>query len=325
MISREEAKAALTRMLSERLTDELWEFLEDEGYVSAVVDPKEPETINDLAAKARKVLAISSSRQPADAPKMLCNGRKKKASDKERHAMRQEALSLVFAEYVRSNDEWVIKFRNDVLGKECPLSFEEVESWIKSQNKKEDKKGATRGGLLEYGIPDNEWLQVCPTAKGGDLDYLRKISESLADTYKWSKAQATVFVLTDIAPEIPLYKAEWELNFGFKALSRINLTLDPALTDKEVSEIYRRTRQEQLKKDKKGKVRFRILSDKAYSLAIFEAEQPEENTYAEKMRAWNKLRPEWEYTEVSNFGRDSNQAIRRLIQPDYFDHPLMKG
>ena len=53
---------------------------------------------------------------------------------------------------------------------------------------------------LDYGVPDDNWTRCIPVALGGTLGQLRLLSEELADSYGWQKAQAVLFVLTDATP-----------------------------------------------------------------------------------------------------------------------------
>lgn len=329
MINADETKTALNQMLAGRLTVELWDFLDGEGYVNAVLDPNEPETLNDLAVKARKVLAVSGAKQPANAPKMLLekNTIDKTSKGADRHRMRQKALSVLFAKHAKQ-DEHVNFFRKKFLSKEFPLPWEKVENWIFRAEYEEIKKHKKEtywayAGTLEYGVPGTQYAHRVPVAKDGKLNALRVISEYLAYKYRWTEAQATVFVLTDVPPLVTTHESSSTHGEPLSVTSRITLTLDPVLTDKEVAAIYRRARQRMLKKDKKGKVRFRVLGDKAHSLAIFEAKRPEGKTYKEKMKSWNKEvskeHPEWKYEQESIFGRDCKKATQRLLEPDYFD------
>lgn len=323
MKDEEAIKVALDRALGGKLNEELWEFLEEEGYVSAVIDPNEDEDFdfNYLAAKARKILAIRGLTQPGNAPRML-TANNEEQTEGGRLKARQKALSIIYAD-LASQDERVVQFRRQILGNIFPLAFEHVEEWLKSQCDKELKDDSSRGGLLEYSIPNNAYLRCWYTVKDGVLDRLQHISEELANTYNWTKAQAAVFILTDIPPIVPHYEIEWKLKRPLLSASRIKLILDPVLTPKEVSTIYQKARQSMLKKDRAGKARFRTLLDKTYRLAIFEAKQPEGRTDKEKMKIWNKEvskeQPDWTYPDEYRFGRDAKKAVQRLLQPEYFD------
>lgn len=189
------------------------------------------------------------------------------------------------------------------------------------------KKLAVRDGGISFscktiayiGPRDSRVLRK-PARPGGKLEMLANLSKDLAERYGWEDYQATVFILAGITPQISTYKVEFECQSNLASANRIKLTLDPALTDKEVAAIYRQTRRKVLKQDKQGKARFRQLSEKHLRLAIFDAQQPEEVTYRKKMKAWNEQCPKkWKYTQESNFGRDCKKAIQRLLEPDYFD------
>jgi len=243
-------------------------------------------------------------------------------------ALRREALSVLFAQ-LASKDREVKNFREKVLNSKFPLAAKKVENWLKSQDKEDEKNAGEspeRGERIDYFVPKDEYERGFYPYKGEKLDHLAKISERLSDTYNWSKAQAVDFVLTGNSPFIPQLDVQWKYSLSLPAASRIVLTVDPAMTAREVAEIYRSARRDMLKKDKKDKARFRLQSEKHLHLAIFDAQQPDGDTYRKKMKAWNDQCPkQWKYTQESNFGRDCKKAIERLLQPDYFDHPLMKG
>lgn len=164
--------------------------------------------------------------------------------------------------------------------------------------------------FLEYGVPGNNEKKEIPTAIDGVLEQLNLLSERLAEEFGWTKAEATLFILTASVPEIaPVTSTLIERQLS--ALSRIVLTVDPSLSPREVAEYYRKMRQEVMG------ARHRDLSEKHLQLAIFAATQPEERTWSEKMAVWNKSHPtEWRYEEVGNFSHDCLQARRRLLRSE---------
>lgn len=150
-----------------------------------------------------------------------------------------------------------------------------------------------------------------PTAEGGVLDRLRQLSEGLARLYGWDEASATNFVLTGEIPVVRSIEIRGSRASGYRTLARISLTVDPALSPREVADHYRRMR---------GRIlegRHRELDDKHLHLAIFAAERPAGETLRERMAAWNKEHAGWKYKTETNFGRDCAQAVRRLLHPDY--------
>jgi hypothetical protein len=90
---------------------------------------------------------------------------------------------------------------------------------------------------LDYGVPDDNWTRCIPVALGGTLGQLRLLSEELADSYGWQKAQAVLFVLTDATPIVEV------LGVGSHghtppALSRLVLRVDPFVPASELSRRY---------------------------------------------------------------------------------------
>ena len=288
---------------------------------------------------------------------MITDNKRKKNSEptglSKIQALRREALSVLFAKEA-AEDREVKDFREVVLGDKL-LRWDEVPGWIKKQARKEKRESRlthwltipvssedfdtdVKGALtfrpplklreiepsVGYGLsvktlayvgPKDRSTLREPTSPGGNLEKLKNLSESLAKSFCWQEAQATVFVLTGITPQVSTQMVARQINPS--AANRIVLTLDPALTDKEVAAVYRKARRRLLKKDKQGKARFRLQSEKHLRLAIFDAEH--EGTYLKKMNVWNKQFPKWEYEHLSNFIRDCKKAKERLLKPDYYD------
>ena len=334
---------ALDRALPGGLTGELWEFLVDDLCVSGFFDEGEPEDdFNYVLARARRVMGVRSAKRAPDAPKMMDGSKKQQTAGRLR--ARQKALSILFAKEAAKDDR-VIEFRRDVLGDSFPLPYEKVEEWIIGQHERDggdeqvgfryvvqrQQKGDAKqtediGGhvdTLAYGVPGDKWGRARAVVWGGVLDSLRRISESLSETFKWSEGEATVFILTDIPPMAALYHAGWGQPRPITSTTRIKLTLDPVLTEREVATVYRQIRHSMLKKDRQGRVRYHLPREKACELAIFNAQQPEDKTYREKMKTWNRTvareHPGWKYKQESNFGKDCKAAKDNLFYPGCFD------
>jgi hypothetical protein len=147
---------------------------------------------------------------------------------------------------------------------------------------------------------------------GGVLDRLRRLSQQLAEAYRWSEAQATIFVLTGLAPLIASITGESDTpeddaDGRLPILSRITLHVDPTMSPSEVAEQYAA-----LRRWLYGE-RHRDLTEKHTQLALFAATEPKHTTWAARMARWNAAHADWRYTEVSNFSRDCLQAQRRLL------------
>ncbi len=169
---------------------------------------------------------------------------------------------------------------------------------------------------LQYGLPGDPALRMWTVTLAGTLDRLRVLSDRLANWYGWESGQATLFVLTSWVPSIQA--AEASLRYRrLPSLTRLELTVDPALTPKEVAELYRRARDNSLGR------RYRSMSEKHLRLAAF-AEQVKGKPIEERMRAWNAECPRWRYTEPSNFSRDCAQARKRVLYPPLANDPFAK-
>jgi hypothetical protein len=164
---------------------------------------------------------------------------------------------------------------------------------------------------LEYAIPGDRWVRRIATRVGTPLEDLRYLSEELARRYRWQPSQATIFVLTGLTPLINEIGATIEYRGPIPALTRIALSVDPAVSPREVAERYRELRREL----RPG--RSRPLSEKHTELALFATERPEGESWLDQMTAWNQAHPAWRYEQPTNFARDARQAQRRLMEPDY--------
>ncbi len=94
-------------------------------------------------------------------------------------------------------------------------------------------------------------------------------------------------------------------------LSRITLTIDPALSPREVADHYASVRRRFTGR------RNREITSKHLRLALFAADKTKGSSFKQRMAAWNDEHPQWSYSRVTNFARDCAQARRRLLYPDY--------
>jgi hypothetical protein len=240
--------------------------------------------------------------------------------------LREEAISRLIAKHA-NDDPDVEEFRARVLKLDYSqpdasegslLTWAEVELWIQRHAGPTEPPAepgeVSRSQLhspvlyLVYGVPGEDAERLVVTNPNlPTLSKLRRLSQYLARLYQWTRAQATVFTLTDIPPLIPSLHEELEVNSTLPALSRIRLTIDPAMAPREVAERYGQVRKYFIGR------RHRELTDKHMDLALFAATRLQGATWAGRMAVWNVEHPEWAYTEPSNFGRDCLQAQRRLL------------
>ena len=116
-----------------------------------------------------------------------------------------------------------------------------------------------------------------------------------------------MLVLTDELP--PVEPAKWQLYWStIPCLSRITLTIDPALSPRQVESLYRRVRGQVLDG------RYRNLTRKHALLAAFTTTLSGLKL-SDQMSKWNARYRQWKYKAVTNFGRDAKTARDRLLTP----------
>ena len=150
-----------------------------------------------------------------------------------------------------------------------------------------------------------------PIDRSGVLHRLERLAYKLSEDFRWSKAEAVAFILAGRVPFVHI--ATYRLSLSDPpCMSRITLTLDPALSPRQVEGIYRNIRSRALSG------RYRNISNKHAVLAAFAAEHEGETTLSAVMASWNKRYPRWRYKAVTNFGRDAKAARERLLYPTPF-------
>lgn len=164
---------------------------------------------------------------------------------------------------------------------------------------------------LSYAIPDSSYARILPVKANTELFRLARLGKSLAKRYRWQDAQATVFLLTDLPPLVQTLTVSTEMRYPIQTLGRIIIEADPTMPPKTVADAYREARSEILRG------RPRAISKKHVELVLFCDGQPNDETWSDRMDAWNEAHPDWTYSEVKNFIRDANQGLRRLLGPSF--------
>jgi hypothetical protein len=172
-----------------------------------------------------------------------------------------------------------------------------------------------RWRLLKYGVPDSDWSRVVATRRGGSLDTLKSISDELSSRYEWEEASATVFVLTGLTPVVIRTRFKHAASQRFPVLQRVELTVDLAMSPKEVGDYYRDIR----KRVTKGG-RHRPMEEKALQLAVLKARE-NRNITPEVMQKWNGMfsetMPDWRYDDADRFRYECFRSYDRLLDPSY--------
>ncbi|WP_432830519.1 hypothetical protein [Dactylosporangium sp. CA-092794] len=168
--------------------------------------------------------------------------------------------------------------------------------------------------LLAYALPGDRGVRRRTVTANGGLDQLGQLSMTLATTFSWQAAQATVFVLTGVPPMIaavrttvPVVKVRYESELDWAR--RIVLDVDPGASSREVVSAFERARAEY---HHAGRRRTTV---KHLRLAAFAGAEHADKPWAERFRLWNERFPDWAYPQQSNFRRDAAAAERRLLSP----------
>ena len=307
----------------------VWEFLVERGDVVEVQTGHHD--INDLEKKYREF---------AQLPQHML-GNKVIPRDSLLRRIRLEILSGLLAEDAGNNSA-VVNFREQHLPGRL-LELAEVGEWVANNSRSDGEpttylrvplpdghelrwdgpdayaeppltlsKDAPATGytvdFLDYFQPGDAAVRRIPVRRGGVLDGLRSVSESLSGRYAWQKAQATVFVLTGLPPSLSSLRGGVQLRPSQPISSRITMEIDPTLTPQEVVQGYKKLR------DRWIKGRYRSMSEKHLRLAEF-YRGGKNKTWVALMEDWNEKQDDedWRYSEPQNFARDCKHAWERLI------------
>ncbi len=337
-------RQSLEDTLGRPVSDQLWNYLEEKGYIEDVEVAEQP--ISWLAAEAKSILQATSGYSESARRSNEVTVRKdhKIVSPEDR----TRALSyILYAEATK--DEGVKKFRDDLLGGH-PLETGEIKDWMQRAEQREhftmwvtevqipdgsrlkpDEGGGSITIIppitvsevpnvsfreLEFFANGIEGERVSVRVRvGGRLATLAVLAVRLAREYGWTSAQAVSFVLSENIPIIEPVSWSITSTSPIAALYRINMSIDPALSPREVMERYSRARRNIVPG------RHKDLQGKALYLAVFASGRAQGETWKESMSEWNTLQgndhPDWQYSTVTNFARDCTQARNRLVNPNF--------
>ena len=206
--------------------------------------------VEDLLDQARQVLAAARpATSPADGNDVVRQAAGAAA------AARIDALSAIYAVWARTDLE-VLRFRSHPMFTSGLMEPEEVGPWILQQRAASAPGGNADQYLLEafarsrpgaarplvnlWYAADGQERIVAVDVKTvlGDL---AKLADLLAGRYRWRPSGATMFVLTDSAPEVYVYSGSASVRGGATAATTtVTMALDPALTPDQVAGIYSR-------------------------------------------------------------------------------------
>jgi hypothetical protein len=233
-------------------------------------------------------------------------------------------------------EQWMVRLAHPIAERcrsrfGCPLLDEaEVGAWIRERLPAPEALGDGPSRVLWWCDPPRTkrlpWQQECEEI-GDQLEGLRETSEHLAATFRWQRAEATMFILSAWVPAVAPVTVNYEWRgslptFHTDVTTRVHLEVDPSVTPSQLAAIWAAQRDGIFHQG-----RHRAMSAKHLKLAEFMATRPSDLPTEDDRRAWNavvndakgELRTEWAYgyEDRRNFHRDAKAAVDRLLNVGY--------
>jgi hypothetical protein len=336
-------RQAVDRRLKRKVPRAVWKYLQEKQFVTeALNDPTHSDPVEWLAGEAHQLIQLWGAKEPAQ-PLMSVRRQRRQTAVPLRLAVTSE---LVAAK--ARNNQSLQAFRGEFL-KGGLLKRSEVADWIQnlvgrviyeraiilsipkttnlefgndgwechppiSQTEALKIEDVAPLVMLEFATPHSKWVQKMPVGRDGALRILANLAGSLASTYAWQTAQATVFVLTGDVPLLSSNKVEIRqgsfVRFGsqglrsLECLSRFVITVDSRTSPEEVAQLYKETRAKHFRLS-------RSPGKKHMMLASFASQY--ERVSHDVMTHWNRDYPEWKYHRYSIFARDVRVVVDRLL------------
>jgi len=347
-------RAELEQTWRRPVSDALWAYLDERGYVGEVEQGRE--TIEYLLHEARQVTAAGQREIPQTAGNEIARQLAGAAA-----SARIDALSAIFAAWAHHDLE-VQRFRDRALPGGL-LAWDEAGPWILAQRTAAAPGGDPDAHLLESfarsrpGAPGS--FATLRYAAGGQehavsvdsrmfLGDLARLADKLSGRYRWRPSGAVMFVLTGEVAEFFVYTGSASVSGGaFAATSTVTMTLDPALAPEQVAGIYARLRAQihpgplprplsvkhyRLAQHIGPRVRFGLHEPSAIT-GPGRRPRPDPDglvrtitpvtgwTWTSLRHAWNDQYgthgKTWRYDASPNFIRDAKRALTRLLAPGW--------
>ncbi len=147
------------------------------------------------------------------------------------------------------------------------------------------------------------------------LDIVHSTGVALIEHYPWPELDALWFVLTGIAPALPVVRQEVKLfDHPHGRHAAIELAVAPWVSADTVLRAYRRLQREVLGGDNRP-ISMRNLALFRFVVAEQQAADGKA-TWREMLGRWNRAHPQWHYDDVRRFNRDWVRTERALLSAD---------
>jgi hypothetical protein len=360
--------------LGRPVSDEMWADLVEQGFVDDADGKPPSERSSYLVDRIKQLMAVANSMSAAS---------RSAPSDRPRGTAataRIDALSAVYAAWAAAETD-VQQFRKRQLVRRDTAEYlahvqgrgphpgyellapEQVAAWVTDHYDRAGGEQHIRKLVMDMEVDgpdpttdlsyiDGKQERRLTVDAGGPLGRLAKLTEKLADWYRWAPAGATDFVLTGRTPEVFVYVGSAQIRYSIdsSATTRVTMTLDPFLTPEQVAGIYARLRAKlsDNRQIRSQSVKYYRLAEHVGPHVRFYVEEPGKvrragrpptcgptglaqfidpipgNSWSALCHDWNTKYSDvaedgrsWRYEHLSNFTRDAQDALRRLLDPGW--------
>jgi hypothetical protein len=320
VITDEDIRDSVQRVLGRRIDDETWEFASNQEWIAGAREEldsgvDEGKVFDGLAERIGQALEYRSKPRTGESREIPPDGR-------------DMALARVLGG-LAAQDKSVLRFRKEVLRSRL-LKPSKVPEWIR---RRVDREGpptfrrivpVERGGTplptpfgfvkqtslyLEFWDKDGAPMDV-PIREDGALWRLKKLCKWLGEEYSFSEADAVAFVLSGRPAPAPRARAGYTLYPRLPARSVVRLEVNPRVSPREVAELYASMRGRLLRQMGLG-TRSRSMTEEHAALAVFVSER-QTSTWDDLRLEWNDSHPDRPFSDVRRFIRDVRAAYRRV-------------
>lgn len=203
----------------------------------------------------------------------------------------------------------------------APVPPSDARAWVEEASASE-RPANTATLLSDVLVPvEGGTLRIThPTSADGSLGQLAVLARRLERNFGWTHpGEAAAFLLWDLEPWVTAMFARFQrARPGIDALSRVQVTLDPAVTPEELADWWRK----EVRRNLKPGSRIRRRDPKSYALVKWAATRPEGEAARSALAEWNRSCPEeWQHPADGNgpwhFMRTVREAVDATLSVGY--------
>ena len=230
---------------------------------------------------------------------------------------RLEAVSRLAAEHA-AGDAALLLFRQRVLHRDTPMTAEEAETYLDRPEARQPSIPQPDGTMefLRYHNGHITYdLWVWPDSP---LDALRKLADTLAESYPWQPAQAAAFVLEGVIPLATPFMLglPQPVHEGRPRRAKLTMEVDLWMPADEVLRAYREVQRAVLPGHNRpiGPASIELVN---YVMSRRASESDRRSTWQSLLERWNIEHPDRRYANYRSFRSAFERASRSLLFPTY--------